>query len=114
MDINNINDKLISCISGVLLGVASFFAKIAVSSNILALAFFMNPFAWLAAISGLIGFLAMQKAFHKGFVSTSISIIAGISITVPVLLAIIFLKEAIGLGIIGIVMILVGVFLINY
>lgn len=110
----NIDSKILASISGALLGFAMFFVKISIATGSLGIMFFINPLTWLAAILGLIGFLIMQKSLHDGYVSISISLIAGISIIIPVILANMFLGEVVGLDWIGIAGILAGVLILGF
>ncbi|MBI4895493.1 MAG: hypothetical protein HY831_03295 [Candidatus Aenigmarchaeota archaeon] len=114
MDIINVDSKILASISGVLLGFSMFFVKIAISSGLFGIGFFINPLTWLAAGLGLAGFLIMQKSFHDGYVSVSISLIAGISIIIPVVLANMFLGEVVGMDWLGIVLILLGVLILGF
>ena len=107
----NIDSKVLASISGVLLGFSMFFVKITIFSGV---GFFINPLTWLAAFLGLAGFLIMQKSFHDGYVSISISLIAGISIIIPVVLANLFLGEVVGMDWLGIVLILLGVLILGF
>jgi len=107
MDIN-ILKSIYSVISGVLLGIAVFFVKIASSSGLIIL-FFINPFTWLAGALGTIGFVLMQKSFYYGNISKSIPIIAGLSIIIPVISGYAILKEAVGMGLIGVLLIAIGI-----
>jgi len=110
----NIDSKILATISGVLLGFSMFFVKIAISEGSIGFGFFINPLTWLAAFLGLIGFLMMQKSFHDGYVSISISLIAGISIIIPVVLANMFLGEVVGMDWLGILLILLGVLILGF
>ncbi|MFH0836555.1 MAG: hypothetical protein V1870_00330 [Candidatus Aenigmatarchaeota archaeon] len=106
-----INRRLFGILSGTLLGIAAFLIKIAVSTGVLNIEFFINPITWIALILAIVGFLLMQKAFYYSSISTVISTIAGLSIIIPIILAHFFLSETINP--IGIILILLGVIMIG-
>ena len=106
---------LIAVLAGILIGLAGFLVKLALGGIVLDSNFIfsilLKPLAYLSGILGLAGFLLFQKALHRGKVSLITPIVTGMSIAVPVVLAFLFLSEIIStLKIIGIVLILVGVF----
>jgi len=105
---------LMPVVAGVLIGVAGFLIKIVMSKVTLSSTFLLdvlqNPLAYLAGILGLIGFVIFQKSLYKGKVSIVTPIMNGLSILVPVVLAVLFLAESLStLKIVGIVLIVVGV-----
>jgi len=89
-------------VAGVLLGGTTFIGKIVLFEGItVELSFFLglilNPLVWLAAVTGIGGFLLFQRTLHQGRVSLVPSIVGGFAVVVPVLLALFFLGEAISL-----------------
>ena len=99
---------------GVLIGLAGFVLKAGVSDLSLGtsaiLGIILNPILWVAGIMGLIGFVLMQKSLHGEKVAIVAPMIGGVSIILPVLLAWLFLADAIsGLKWAGIILILIGV-----
>lgn len=99
--------------AGALFGLGGFFTKIAVGGAPLAILFssplVLNPVAWLAALAGIAGFVLLQTALRHGRLSVVTPIITGVSIVVPVLLALAVLGERISpLNGIGILLILAG------
>src|SRR3989338_7002415 len=106
---------LVAVLAGILIGLAGISVKLALGTVVLDSNFIFSvlkqPLAYLAGFLGLAGFLLFQKALHRGKVSLITPIVTGMSIAVPVVLAFLFLSEIIStLKIIGIVLILVGVF----
>jgi len=106
---------LIAVLAGILIGLAGFLVKLALGSVVLDSNFIFSvlkqPLAYLAGILGLVGFFLFQKALYRGKVSLITPIVTGMGIVVPVILAVLFLQEIVStLKIVGIVLILVGVF----
>lgn len=103
------SNNTITVISGLLLGIATFFLKIVMSEKI-SMEIIYLPTAWITLILAILGFLLMQKALQS-YVSVVIPVITGVVIMVSVLLAFVFLSEAISyLKLLGIFSILIGVF----
>ena len=105
---------LMPVIAGILIGVAGYLIKIVMSSVSLNTGFLvgvlMQPVAYVAGVLGLVGFLIFQKSLYKGKVSVVTPIMSGLSILIPVALAILLLGEpSPPLKLVGIVLILVGV-----
>ncbi len=105
---------LMPVVAGILIGVAGYLIKIVMSSISLSTSFvidiLMQPLAYGAGILGLVGFLIFQKSLFKGKVSVVTPIMSGLSILIPVALAILLLGEpSPPLKLVGIVLILVGV-----
>jgi uncharacterized membrane protein len=101
-------------ISGIMIGLACFFLKLALTGVTIDAFFIINllliPYIWIAAILAIIGFFFMQRAFYSGLISKIVPILAGLSIIIPVILAIVFLVETIGtIKIIAIVLIVSGI-----
>jgi len=100
--------------AGVLIGLAWFILKLAVSGLALDINFLLSlltqPSAYIAGLLGISGFLLFQKSLHDGKVSVVSPIVTGLSIAVPVSLAFLFLSETIStLKIVGIGLILIGI-----
>ncbi len=102
-----------SILSGTSLGLAAFFIKIAVSGAGLQ-SIISNPFTWIAAILGIIGFILLQKSLYSGFISEAVPIMAGISILLPIILASMFLGEILEGKYIAIFLIAIGVFVLSF
>ncbi len=105
---------LIAIAAGLLIGLASFVIKIVVSKLSLSSGFISgvayNPISYIAALLGLIGFVLFQKSLQLGKVTMITPIMNGVSIIVPVLLAVLFLSEALPtLKLAGILLIVVGI-----
>ena len=105
---------LMPVIAGVLIGVAGYLIKIVMSSVSLNAGFLVGvltqPLAYVSGVLGLVGFLLFQKSLYKGKVSVVTPIMSGLSILIPVALAILLLGEpSPPLKLVGIVLILVGV-----
>ncbi len=105
---------LMPVLAGTLIGIAGFLVKLAMSnvdlttSGLKSLAY--QPLVYFAAILGIVGFLLFQKSLHGGKVSIVPSIMNGLSISVPIVLAILFLGESLtAFKAVGIVLVLVGI-----
>lgn len=100
--------------AGVLIGIAGFVIKLVMSKITLSPTFLFDilssPLAYIAGVLGLAGFIIFQKSLYGGKVSTVTPIMNGLSILVPVILAVLFLAESLPtLKIIGVVFIVIGV-----
>lgn len=102
-----------SVLSGFFIGLATFFAKIAISYAGLLTLFITNPATWIAFVLALTGFLLLQKALQADMISRAIPIVTGLSIIIPVLLAVSFLGESIEGKYIAMVFVIAGVFLLS-
>ena len=105
---------LMPVVAGILIGVAGYLIKIVMSSVSLNAGFLIGvltqPLACVSRVLGLVGFRIFQKSLFKGKVSVVTPIMSGLSILIPVALAILFLGEpSPPLKLVGIVLILVGV-----
>lgn len=97
-------------VAGILIGLAGFFLKSSLLDITNVAGFLLHPVSWVAGILGLAGFMVMQKALHGGHVSVVTPVMAGISIALPVVLAYLFLGEAVSmLKWAGVILIVVGV-----
>lgn len=106
---NLADSTVLAVLSGILLGTSAFFLKITMSGE-LSRAVIFSPFAWLALLLAIIGFLLMQKSF-QGYVSKAIPIINGFMIIFSVALAFVFLGESIPvIKWFGILLVLAGIF----
>jgi uncharacterized membrane protein len=73
----------------------------------------MYPVSWIAAACGIAGFLLMQKAMHKEYMSIVLPVITGLSTLISVLLAFGVLNEVLSMTRwIGIVLVIVGTLVI--
>ena len=100
---------VLAILSGILLGLAGFCLKIVMSGE-LSMAIIFSPYAWIALLLAVGGFLLMQKSF-QGYVSRAIPIINGFLIIVSVALAYVFLGETLsGIKMLGTFFVLIGVF----
>lgn len=111
---NNFGFAVMPFLAGILIGLAGFLVKIAMSkltlSPIFLLDLLQNHLSYLAAAMGLAGFLLFQKSLYTGKISMVIPIINGLSILIPVALAFIFLAESASpMKIIGVVLIVIGI-----
>lgn len=104
---------LISLIAGAIFGAGSLFVKMAVmQSDILSIIIY--PVSWLALILSVSGFLLLQKAMHKEYISVVIPIVTGTVTLVSVILAHIVLNESIlYTRWAGIIIIIIGTFMIS-
>ncbi len=105
---------LIAVVAGVLIGLASFAMKTVVSELPLSSGFVSavayNPISYVAGLLGLIGFVLFQKSLQLGKVTMITPIMNGVSIVIPVLLAVLFLSEALPpLKLAGITLIVMGI-----
>ncbi len=102
-------------ISGVFIGLACFLMKLSLTgmalNRYIIISIFSSPFTWLAIIFAVVGFVLMQRSFHAGFISISTPLLAGISIVIPVILALVLLSETIvTVKLISILLVVIGVF----
>lgn len=105
---------LMAVIAGLLIGLASFVIKMVVSGLSLTQLFpiivLANPLSYLAGFLGILGFVLFQKSLQIGRITMITPIMNGISIIVPILLAVLFLSESLpALKLAGIVLIVVGI-----
>ena len=108
-DRSNLNHTIASVFAGLLLGLGAFFLKLVMNEGI-SINIIYSPYAWITAILAISGFLLMQRALQS-YVSVVIPMITGVVILVSVLLAFVFLAEAISsMKWFGIILILIGVF----
>jgi drug/metabolite transporter (DMT)-like permease len=106
---NSLNRTVTAVLAGLLLGVGAFFLKLVMNEGI-SMNIIYSPYAWITAVLAVSGFLLMQKALQN-YVSVVIPMITGVVILVSVLLAYVFLAEAIAaIKWLGIALILIGVF----
>jgi len=105
---------LMPVLAGTLIGIAGFLVKVALAkvslttSGLSSLVY--EPLVYIAAVLGIVGFLLFQKALHGGKVSIVPSIMNGLSISVPIILAMGFLGENLTVfKATGIVLVLVGI-----
>ena len=101
-------------LAGVLMGLAAFGLKFGVLDISLSSRFLLevlsNPLIWAVGVISIIGFVLMQKSLHGEKVAIVTPMIGGISIILPVLLALGFLGETVSaLKWAGIILILIGV-----
>lgn len=105
---------VIAVAAGLLIGLASFMIKTVVSGLVIGRPFFItvftNPLSYISGLIGLLGFILFQKSLKIGRVTMITPIMNGVSIIIPVLLAVVFLSEALPpLKLAGIFLIIAGI-----
>lgn len=99
-------------LAGIIFGIGSVFVKLTmIQPDLWAIATY--PVAWLALLFGVTGFVLMQKAIHDEYVSIVVPLVTGLVTLISVILAFVFLNEAVTLTRwAGVILILAGAFMI--
>jgi len=104
---------LIIILAGIIFGAGSLLIKLAIMQPDF-WTIVTYPISWLALLFAIVGFTFMQKAMHDEYVSIVVPMVTGIVTLISVILAYVFLNEAIAATRwIGVFLILAGAFIIS-